>query len=253
MGLGEAGMSGRLFGLGVGPGDPELITMKAHRILTAAPVVAYPAPDTGDSFARSIVAAYLTGSQVEIPIVVPMRVERFPAAEVYDKASAEIAAHLDAGRDVAVLCEGDPFFYGSFMYLFERLGQRYSTEIVPGVSSLMASASALKRPLAARNDVLTVVPGTMPDAELEQRIAGADAVAIMKVGRHLPRIRALIERMGVMGAAGYCERVSLEEEKILPLESVTAHAAPYFSMILIYKGGEEWIRALPFGGDADAG
>lgn len=246
-------MSGRLFGLGVGPGDPELITMKAHRILTAAPVVAYPAPDTGDSFARSIVAAYLTGSQVEIPIVVPMRVERFPAAEVYDKASAEIAAHLDAGRDVAVLCEGDPFFYGSFMYLFERLGQRYSTEIVPGVSSLMASASALKRPLAARNDVLTVVPGTMPDAELEQRIAGADAVAIMKVGRHLPRIRALIERMGVMGAAGYCERVSLEEEKILPLESVTAHAAPYFSMILIYKGGEEWIRALPFGGDADAG
>lgn len=246
-------MSGRLFGLGVGPGDPDLITMKAHRILTAAPVVAYPAPDTGDSFARSIVAAYLTGSQVEIPIVVPMRVERFPAAEVYDKASAEIAAHLDAGRDVAVLCEGDPFFYGSFMYLFERLGQRYSTEIVPGVSSLMASASALKRPLAARNDVLTVVPGTMPDAELEQRIAGADAVAIMKVGRHLPRIRALIERMGVMGAAGYCERVSLEEEKILPLESVTAHAAPYFSMILIYKGGEEWIRTLPFGGDADAG
>ena len=148
---------------------------------------------------------------------------------------------------MAVLCEGDPFFYGSFMYLFERLGQRYPSEIVPGVSSIMASAAALARPLAARNDVLTVIPGPLPDAELEAQIARADAVAIMKLGRHFARVRALIERIGLTAAAGYCERVSLAEERILPLAAVTGDSAPYFSMILIYKGAEAWIRALPAG------
>jgi len=238
-------MTGTLYGLGVGPGDPELLTLKAHRILKESPVVAFPAPDSGESFARSIVAGDLSPFQVEIPIVVPMRTERFPAAEVYDKAAEEIAGHLDAGRDVAVLCEGDPFFYGSFMYLFERLGGRYRTEIVPGVSSIMASAAALQRPLAARNDVLAVIPGPLPDAEIEAAIDKAGAVAIMKVGRHFPRIRALIERLGLIEAAGYCERVSLGSEKVLPLAEVTEESAPYFSMILIYKGGEDWIRTRP--------
>ena len=245
-------MTGTLYGLGVGPGDPELLTLKAHRILKACPVVAYPAPDTGESFARSIVAGFLSPYQVEIPIVVPMRTERFPAAEVYDKAADEIAAHLDAGRDVAVLCEGDPFFYGSFMYVFERLGGRYPTEIVPGVSSIMASAAAAKRPLAARNDVLTVLPGPLDDDELLARIMVSDAVAIMKVGRHLPRIRTLIGRLGLTGSAAYCERVSLGEEKVVALESLAAETAPYFSMILIYRGGEEWIRALAAGGAFNA-
>jgi len=113
-------MSGTLYGIGVGPGDPELITLKAHRILKACSVVAYPAPDDGTSFARSIVSEFLSPSQKEIPIVIPMRVERFPAANVYDEKAKEIAEHLSAGEDVVVLCEGDPFFYGSFMYLFER-------------------------------------------------------------------------------------------------------------------------------------
>jgi len=237
-------MTGTLYGLGVGPGDPELVTLKAHRILTESPVVAYPAPDSGESFARSIVAGFLSPYQLEIPIVVPMRTERFPAAEIYDKAAEEIAAHLDAGHDVAVICEGDPFFYGSFMYLFERLGEGYPAEIVPGVSSIMASAAALKRPLAARNDVLTVIPGPLPDEEMEALIAKAGAVAIMKVGRHFARIRTLIERLGLTAAAGYCERVSLAEQKIMPLASVMADKAPYFSTILIYKGGEDWIRSL---------
>ncbi|QKV20492.1 precorrin-2 C(20)-methyltransferase [Oricola thermophila] len=240
-------MTGKLHGLGVGPGDPELLTLKAHRILTSAPVIAYPAPDSGGSFARAIVSGFLRPEQTEIPIIVPMRTERFPAAEVYDKAAAEIAAHLDAGRDVAVLCEGDPFFYGSFMYLFERLGRRYPTEIVPGVSSIMASAAALGRPLAARNDVLTVIPGPLPDGEMEVLIGGAGAVAIMKVGRHFARIRALIERLGLLDAAGYCERVSLAEERVVPLAAVPGDTAPYFSTILIYKGAEAWIHALPAG------
>lgn len=237
-------MTGRLYGIGVGPGDPELLTLKAHRILTRAPVVAYPAPDDGKSFARAIVSQYLHSGQLEIPIVIAMRVERFPAKEVYDKAAAEIAGHLRAGSDVAVLCEGDPFFYGSFMYLFERLAGEFRIEIVPGVSSLMACSAELGRPLAARNDVLTVIPAPLADERIEAMLQQADAAAILKVGRHFDRIRGLLDRMGLTGVAGYVERAGLPEQKVLPLASVEENSAPYFSMILIYKGQEEWIGEL---------
>ena len=233
-------MTGRLWGIGVGPGDPELLTLKAHRLIGAAPVVAYPAPDTGDSLARAIAAEAIQPGTIEIPMIVPMRVERFPAQEVYAEAATEIATHLDAGRDVAVLCEGDPFFFGSFMYLFARLAGRFPVEIVPGVSSLGATAAALGRPLVARNDVLTVLPGTLPDTELMPRIQAADAVAIMKVGRHLPRLRALIAQMDLTGSAGYVERATMAAQHVAPLAEAPA-SAPYFSMILITKGDDPWL------------
>ncbi|HEY9058572.1 MAG TPA: precorrin-2 C(20)-methyltransferase [Aurantimonas sp.] len=237
--------TGTLYGLGVGPGDPELLTLKALRLLKAAPVVAYPAPDHGTSFARAIVAEYLSAEQEEIPIVVPMRVERFPAAAIYEEAAERIGARLAEGRDVAVLCEGDPFFYGSFMYLFERLASRFPTEIVPGVSSVMAASAALKRPLAARNDVLTVIPGPLDDAALGARIEAAEAFAIMKLGRHFPRVKALIETLGLLDRCAYAERVSLPEERLLPLRDVSGDA-PYFSMILGYRGTEPAIRGAAF-------
>ncbi|MEE9314041.1 MAG: precorrin-2 C(20)-methyltransferase [Rhizobiaceae bacterium] len=242
-------MKGTLYGIGVGPGDPELLTLKAHRILTTAEVVAYPAPDSGESFARSIVAEYLRPEQIEIPIVVPMRVERFPAKSVYDWASKEIASHLDSGRDVVVLCEGDPFFYGSFMYLYERLATEYTCEVVPGISSLMASAATLGRPLAARNDVLSVVPAPLEDDDILSQLAKSDAIAFIKVGRHLGRVKRLIEKAGLLNQAAYLERVTLENEKLMPLQDIGEDAAPYFSMILIYKGAEDWISALPISPD----
>jgi precorrin-2/cobalt-factor-2 C20-methyltransferase len=234
-------MTGTLYGLGVGPGDPELITLKAWRILRAAPVIAYPAPDTGPSFARAIVAGHLPGGQEEIAIVIPMRVERFPGQAIYDAAAETIAARLDAGQDVAVLCEGDPFFYGSFMYLFERLAGRYPAEIVPGIASVTAAAAALGRPLAARNDVLTIIPGPLDDDAIAACIAGADGFAIMKLGRHFARVKALLETLGLTGACAYCERVSLPEQRILPLAEAGGEA-PYFSMILGYRGAEAAIR-----------
>ena len=238
-------MSGTLYGLGVGPGDPELLTLKAHRILTGSKVVAYPAPDSGESFARSIVAQYLTPDQLEIPIVVPMRVERFPAKTVYDQAAREIASHLDSGKDVAVLCEGDPFFYGSFMYLYERLAEDYPCEIVPGISSLMASGAELGRPLAARNDVLSVVPAPQEDGVIAAQLAQSDAIAFIKVGRHLQRVKNLVEQAGLMSQAAYLERVTLNNQRIMPLAATGDDVAPYFSMILIYRGAEDWIASLP--------
>lgn len=231
---------GTLYGLGIGPGDPELITLKAHRILQAAPVLAFPAPEEGDSLARSIVADHLPGTQIEIAIRMPLVIDRFPAQAVYDTASEEIAEHLAAGRDVAVICEGDPFFYGSFMYLYARLADRFSVEVVPGVSSLTACAARTGAPLAARNDTLCVIPAPLQDDAICARLAGTDAAAIIKVGRHLPRLRALLDREGLTDSARYVERATMAAERILPLADAPDDGAPYFSMILVHQRGEAW-------------
>ena len=233
-------MSGTLHGLGVGPGDPELITVKALRLLRAAPVIAYPAPETGDSLARAIVAPHLPGGQVEIAIRIPMRVDRFPARAVYDRAAAEIAGHLEAGRDVAAICEGDPFFYGSFLYLFERMVDRFPVVVVPGVSSLMACASTLAAPLAARNDVLTVIPAPLAESALTARLAAADSAAIIKIGRHFAKIRRVLEQLGLADSARYVEHATMDSQRMLPLAAVDAEAAPYFSMVLIHRRGAAW-------------
>jgi precorrin-2/cobalt-factor-2 C20-methyltransferase len=226
-------MTGTVYGLGVGPGDPELITLKALRLLRAAPVIAYPAPETGDSFARSVVAAHLQGGQAEIAIRMPLGDGQYPKGDIYDRAAAAIADHAAAGRDVAVLCEGDPFFYGSFIYLYERLVARCPVIVVPGVSSLMACAGAAGLPLAGRLEALTVIPAPLPDVELKRRLAAADAAAIIKVGRHFLRVRRLLEETGAVGRAWYIERATLSTQRILPLVEVAADNAPYFSMILV--------------------
>ncbi len=230
-------MSGTLYGIGLGPGDPELLTLKAHRILQSAPVIAYPAPDGSPSLARAIAAPHLPGGQIELPIGLCMAVDRAPGQGGYDAAAPGIAAHLQAGRDVAVLCEGDPFFYGSFLHLFARLGAHFPTEIVPGVSSVMAAAAAVKRPLVVRNDRFAVLPATLPDAALRAGIEAAESVAILKLGRHFTRVKALIAEMGLTDGALYAERVTQAGERVLPL-AATAENAPYFALILLYKGSE---------------
>jgi len=228
-------MTGMLYGIGVGPGDPELMTVKAVRILQHVPVVAYPAADDGDSSARAIAAEFLPDEAVEIAIRVPMRPGRMPV-EVYDEAAREIAGHLAEGRDVAVLCEGDPFFYGSFMYLHDRLAGSWPCRVVPGVSSLTACAAASARPLVRRNDTLVVLPATLTDEELAARLAASDAAAILKVGRHLPRLRAVIDRCGLTARAVYVEYASRESELVVPLAERDDGPAPYFSMLLVNGG-----------------
>jgi len=232
--------SGTLYGVGVGPGDPELVTLKALRILQTVPVLAWPAPEEGPSLAREIVAQHLPGTQREIPIRMPLLPAQFPANDVYDKAAREIGAVLAAGDNVAVICEGDPFFYGSFMYLFGRLAGDYPVEVVPGVSSLTACAAALGTPLSAKNDVLTVVPGPLDAETMKQRLADADAAAIIKVGRHLEKIRSVIDELGLGANARYIERATMSEQRIVPLAEVGDDDAPYFSMILVHKRAEVW-------------
>jgi precorrin-2/cobalt-factor-2 C20-methyltransferase len=233
-------MNGTLYGLGVGPGDPELITLKALRLLRSAPVIAYPAPEHGDSLARAIVAGHLPGGQTEIAIRMPMLVERFPAQEIYDRAAVEIGGHLEAGRDVAVLCEGDPFFYGSFMYLFGRMAERFPVQVVPGVSSLTACAAISGAALAARNDVLTVIPAPLPPDRLRDLLANTDAAAIMKLGRHFTKVRDVLNELGFSAHARYVERATMSNQRLLPLDEVDPDSVPYFSMVLVHRRGEAW-------------
>jgi len=231
---------GVLFGVGLGPGDPELMTLKAHRLISAAEVIAYPALAGAGSFARAIAADTIPPAAREIVIDVPMTAAREPAQAAYDSGAADIAAVLETGQDVVCLCEGDPFFYGSFMYLFARLSGRFDVRVVPGVTSVTACAARAGLPLAARNERLTVLPGPLPADELRARIAGADGVAIMKVGRHLPKVRAVIEELGLAAQAVYVERASLAREVVCPLSEAPAQA-PYFSMILLTKGADPWL------------
>ena len=233
-------MSGVLYGVGLGPGDPDLMTLRAHRLISDAKVVAYPSLAGGASFARSIAAGVIAKGAREIVMDVPMTVARGPAQAAYDTGAAEIAVALDRGDDVVCLCEGDPFFYGSFMYLFARLADRYRVEVVPGVTSITTCAARAGMPLAARNERLTVLPGPLPAPELRARIDGAESVAIMKVGRHLEKIRAVIGDLGLMDRAMYIERASLPDEVVCPLAEAP-EKAPYFSMILLTKGADPWL------------
>jgi precorrin-2 C20-methyltransferase / precorrin-3B C17-methyltransferase len=232
--------SGRLFGVGVGPGDPELITLKGARIVRAADVVAYPAARHGRSNARAAVAAELRPEQIEVPMIYPVTTEAAPpggyeaAIRAFYDASAEVlAAHLDAGRDVAVLCEGDPFFYGSYMYLHDRLAHRYPTEVVPGVSSVMAAAARLGTPLARRDTEMTILPGTLPVQTLAARLGDGGAYAIIKLGRNFEKVRTALRNADVLERARYIERATMEGERIVPLADVDPATVPYFSLIVV--------------------
>lgn len=233
-------MTGTLYGLGVGPGDPELITLKALRILQRAPVVAWPAPPEGDSLARRIAAPHIIHDPVEIAIRMPIEATRFPDRSVYDRAATEIGSHLAAGRDVAALCEGDPFFYGSFMYLYARMAERFPVVVVPGVSSPMAAAAALGAPLAARNDVLTVVPAPLAADALARAVAASEAVVIIKIGRHLAKIRRVLQALDLIDDAQFVAHATMAAQAVLPLSEVADDAAPYFSLILVHRRGAAW-------------
>ncbi|MEU2349820.1 precorrin-2 C(20)-methyltransferase [Modestobacter sp. NPDC049651] len=233
--------TGRLYGVGLGPGDPELVTVKAARLIGAADVVAFHAAQHGRSVARALAAPYLRGDQVEELLVYPVTTGTtdhpggYQGAidEFYESAAARLAAHLDAGRDVVVLAEGDPFFYGSYMHMHKRLAHRYPTEVVPGVTSVSGAAAVLGRPLVERDEVLTVLPGTLPSDELAEWLATTDSAAVMKLGRTFTGVRDAFDAAGVLDRAWYVERATTDRERVAPLAEVDPETVPYFSLALL--------------------
>jgi precorrin-2/cobalt-factor-2 C20-methyltransferase len=232
---------GALFGVGVGPGDPELLTVKAVRLIQGAPVVAYFAKAGRRGNARASVDRWLAPTCLELPLFYPVTTEisfdepRYAAtlAAFYETSANSIAAHLLAGRDVALLSEGDPLFYGSFMHIFIRLQARFSVTIVPGVTGVSACLAAARTPAAWGDDVLTVLPGTLPAAALAERLRGCNAAAIVKIGRNLAKVRAALTAAALLDRAIYVERATMADEVVLPLAQKRDDEAPYFAMVIV--------------------
>ena len=233
--------TGHFYGVGVGPGDPELITRKGARLIAGADVVAFHAGVGKESNARRIAADLFAATVIEEQLTYPVTTGATPhpggypgaLAQFYEESADRLAAHLEAGRDVVLLAEGDPLFYGSFMYMHDRLAERYRTEIVPGVPAFMAATAAAASPLVRQTDVLTVLPGTLPEPELARRLADTDAAVIMKLGRTFPAVRRALEAAGRLDHALYVERASMPEQRWLPVAEVDADSVPYFSLIVV--------------------
>lgn len=234
-------MTGRLRGVGVGPGDPELVTVKAARLIGEADVVAYHSGPRGDSIARRIAAPYVRDGVAEELLVYPVTTGSTDhplgyhglMADFYDASADRLAAHLDSGRDVVVLAEGDPLFYGTYMYLHDRLADRYDTAVVPGVTSVSGSAAAVATGLCRHEDVLTILPGTLPVPELARRLADTEAAVVMKLGRTFENVREALRQAGRLDEARYVERASSDAERVLPVADVDASTVPYMSMVVV--------------------
>lgn len=235
--------TGTLHLVGVGPGDPDLLTLKAVRLLGVVPVIAYPTTGEDAALALEIARPHLNPAAERLPVGIPMSVERAPAQAAYDQAAEAILAHLRAGRDVAWLCEGDPLFYGSAMYLVSRIGAHAPVAVVPGVTSLTAAAAAIGRPLAARNEMLKILPAPLDDATLRAELSATPAAAIIKVGRHFDRIRALLDETGHAAGAVVVEHATMARQRITRLADFAHDERPYFSTILCYRGDEAWGNA----------
>lgn len=232
---------GRLHGVGLGPGDPELVTLKAVRLIGQSQVVAYFAKKGRPSNARRIASSWIKPGATELALAFPVTTE-IPFGEpaytcelrpFYDEAANAIAAHLSGGRDVALICEGDPLFYGSFMHIQARLQDRFAISVCAGITGMSGCWTAAKAPMSWGDDVLTVIPGTLPRAELARRLAATDAAVVMKLGRNLPKVREALTDAGLAERAIYVERGTTAEERVLRLADKTDDDAPYFALILV--------------------
>jgi precorrin-2/cobalt-factor-2 C20-methyltransferase len=230
-----------LIGVGTGPGDPELLTLKAVRALAEADVVAHFAKDGRNGNARATVAGYLRPGVVELALLYPVTTEiatSEPAycsaiADFYVRSAESVEAHLRAGRTVAVLSEGDPLFYGSYMHLHVRLAPRYRAEVIPGITAMSGSWSQAGLPLVQGDDVLSVLPGTMPEVDLVRRLGECEAAVIMKVGRNLGKIRRALASAGKLARAVYVERATMDATASMRLADKPDDRAPYFSLVLV--------------------
>lgn len=233
--------TGRLIGVGTGPGDPELMTVKAVRALESADVVAFFAKRGSNGNARGIAGPYWRETWTELPLVYPVTTEihkdskdyRTAISDFYADSVVRIERHLEKGETVAVLSEGDPLFYGSYMHLHVRLCERWPAEVIPGVTAMSGCWSQTGTPIVQGDDILTVLPGTLSEYELTRRLADTDAAVIMKVGRNLPKIRKALETTGLIDRAIYVERGTMANTNSVRLADKTDDEAPYFSIVLV--------------------
>jgi precorrin-2/cobalt-factor-2 C20-methyltransferase len=248
---------GTLYGVGVGPGDPDLVTLKAARILRESKVVAFFAKRGKLGNARATADALLATDATLVPLYYPYTTELSPRDPTYvsamrafyDASAAQLAEQLECGHDVAVLCEGDPLFYGSYMYLHDRLAKRFLTVVVPGITSFAGCAAWAGMPLVSTDRTFSIVPGTLSEPELEARVKSGDALAIIKLGRNLSKVRRVLERLGRLEHAVYFERGTTRDALMLPLTQKLDDQSIYFALVIVpaHDGGP--YRPSPAGVD----
>lgn len=227
--------------VGVGPGDPELLTLKAARIIRQADVIAYPQKPGEASLALNIAQQHVSSNSEKLPVEMPMKVDRQAGQNAYDRAARKIVERIKQGKSVVYLCEGDPLFYGSAMYFLQRLPDEIPVQIIPGITSITAAAAATKRPLAARSDRLKILPATLDENALHAELNSSEAVAIIKIGRHLPKLRKILADTEHATSAIIVEYATHElRETITNLSDYAPEIAPYFSILLTYRGDEAW-------------
>jgi precorrin-2/cobalt-factor-2 C20-methyltransferase len=224
-------ITGRLVGVGVGPGDPEQITVKALKSIRAASVIAYTSAMGRPSLARQTVAEHIAATAKEIKIILPMHTSLEVLQSAYDEGASRISAELEQGRDVALLCEGDPMVYGSFGPILERLCPHYPVEVLSGITSFAAAAALSLQPLTVANECLSVLPATLEQEELALKIRAADTAVILNLMGQLEKIRAILTQLDLLDAATYAQLPSsisaqtttlskLEESDLLPLSAI---------------------------------
>jgi precorrin-2/cobalt-factor-2 C20-methyltransferase len=231
-----------LFGVGLGPGDPDYMTVRARDIILKADRLVHFCKRGRRGNARVTADAIIApdaAREIELafPVTteVPVEEEGYagPIAAFYDAAAERLADEMEAGRTIAVLCDGDPFFYGSFMHLWRRLAQRFPTEVVPGVTGMAGAWTQAAAPITWGDDVMTVLPGTLAEGELTRRLVDTDAAVIMKLGRNLPKVRRALQQAGLINRAIYVERATMADQRVVRLAEKPDDEAPYFSMILV--------------------
>ena len=236
----------KLYGVGVGPGDPELITMKAQRLIGEARVLAYPTDKAGNSRAYNIAKAFVRPETELLGFYLPMVPDPQPAQKAYDRVASDISIALNAGKSVVYLCEGDPLFYGSFSYVHTRLKEDHAIEIVPGVSSLTACSAAAGVPLAGRNDILKVVPATLSKRELKTTLSEEQSVVLIKIGRHFKKVLKVIEELDLSQQAFLVQDATTSGERLQNLACSSLSTPSYFSSIVIYRGKNSWNHGPQF-------
>lgn len=236
--------SGTLFGVGLGPGDPELMTLKAARVLSTAPVIAHFRKAGRAGHARTIADAHIRADAVEAAFEYPVtteidfREDGYVSAirDFYEQSAASIIAHLQSGRDVALLCEGDPFFYGSFLHMYDRIKASHSVMVIPGITGMSGCWTAAQAPITYGDDVMTVLPGTLEKDALAKHLKEADAAVIMKVGHNIEKIKEALRAAERFDDAIYVERGTMPGERVAKLSDLGECAVPYFSIILLPGG-----------------
>jgi precorrin-2/cobalt-factor-2 C20-methyltransferase len=233
--------AGTLYGIGVGPGDVRYLTLRAAGLVRAVDVVSFFAKRGHPGNARRIVAPLVDEGRHELRLEYPVTNE-IPAehpdyqqkiACFYRESAARLAALLREGRSVGLLAEGDPFFYGSFMHMWRRLAPDFPVEVVPGVTGMSGCWTRAKLPMTWGDDTLAVLPGTLAEALLLERLRHTDAAVIMKVGKNLAKVRRAVEEAGLLARAVYVERGTMQEERIRPLAECRDSTGAYFAMVLI--------------------